>query len=391
MAAHRSDDEDWNQNASMEELIQMYFFKGFGYEEIRLFLERNHDVSVSLSTLKRRIKQLGLKRRNPEYNIGEVRAAIMRIVNGPQGTQGYRSVWHALQMDGFRVQRKIVADVLREIDPDGVNERRAHRLKRRTYQNRGPNSAWHCDGYDKLKPFGFPIHGCIDGWSRKILWLHVTRSNNQPNNIAAYYLEAVNKFQGCPIEFITDLGTENGIAAGIHSYFMDDPDKHRYVPSPRNQRIESWWSFLRRSNTSWWINFFKDLVSDGTVDLTCDAQKECLWFCFARILQENLNHVKEHWNSHYIRRSRHDTVSGRPDALFYLPEVHGGLPGLLQPVPEEELSYATDHLVDEEEPNVYQEYFEYVMRERNMSRPQNWQDALSHFKVLMAIAMNGVH
>ena len=22
---------------------------------------------------------------------------------------------------------------------------------------------WHLDGYDKLKPYGFAIHGCIDG------------------------------------------------------------------------------------------------------------------------------------------------------------------------------------------------------------------------------------
>ena len=27
----------------------------------------------------------------------------------------------------------------------------------------GPNWCWHIDGYDKLKPFGFPIHACIDG------------------------------------------------------------------------------------------------------------------------------------------------------------------------------------------------------------------------------------
>ena len=42
----------------------------------------------------------------------------------------------------------------------------------------------------KLKPFGFPIHASIDGWSRKILWLYVTRSNNLLQNIVAYYLEA---------------------------------------------------------------------------------------------------------------------------------------------------------------------------------------------------------
>ena len=28
-----------------------------------------------------------------------------------------------------------------------------------------PNFLWHCDGYDKLKPFGIAIHGCIDGYS----------------------------------------------------------------------------------------------------------------------------------------------------------------------------------------------------------------------------------
>ena len=27
----------------------------------------------------------------------------------------------------------------------------------------GPNYVWHCDGYDKLKPYGFAIHGCMDG------------------------------------------------------------------------------------------------------------------------------------------------------------------------------------------------------------------------------------
>lgn len=29
----------------------------------------------------------------------------------------------------------------------------------------GPNQVWHLDGFDKLKPYGFCIHGCIDGKS----------------------------------------------------------------------------------------------------------------------------------------------------------------------------------------------------------------------------------
>lgn len=71
---------------------------------------------------------------------------------------------------------------MRILDSEGVERRRKHRLKRRLYQNKaytngyyawrlplsflyvqGPNFVWHLDGYDKLKPYGFAIHGCIDG------------------------------------------------------------------------------------------------------------------------------------------------------------------------------------------------------------------------------------
>ena len=64
------------------------------------------------------------------------------------------------------------------IDPQGARRRKGCRLKRRVYQNKvnthelncmiylllqGPDFVWHLDGYDKLKPYGFAIHGCIDG------------------------------------------------------------------------------------------------------------------------------------------------------------------------------------------------------------------------------------
>ena len=32
---------------------------------------------------------------------------------------------------------------------------------------------WHIDGWDKLKPYGFAVHGAMDGYSRKLLWLKV--------------------------------------------------------------------------------------------------------------------------------------------------------------------------------------------------------------------------
>ena len=47
----------------------------------------------------------------------------------------------------------------------------------------------------------------------------MTCSNNFPSNVAAYYLEAAEEFKGCPIDLVIDLGTENGIMAGIHACF----------------------------------------------------------------------------------------------------------------------------------------------------------------------------
>ena len=164
---------------------------------------------MSLSTLKRRIKQLRLHRRNAEYDIKSIRNAIVTLLEGPESSRGYRSIWHMVQMNGMRVPRLVVQMLLCEIDPEGVSERR-HRLGRRIYHNPGPNYVWHCDDYDNLKQFGFPIHGCIDGWSRKIMWLYVTRWNSLPSNIAKYYLEAVTTCNGCPIDLVTDLGTDNG-------------------------------------------------------------------------------------------------------------------------------------------------------------------------------------
>ena len=67
---------------------------------------------------------------------------------------------------------------------------------------------------------------------------------------------------GCPIEMVTDLGTENGKLAAMQSFLSNNENAHRYVGSPRNQGIESYWSMYRKTQSSWWIinGFFKDLV-----------------------------------------------------------------------------------------------------------------------------------
>ena len=75
-------------------------------------------------------------------------------------------------------------------------------IKRRTYKTNGPYDVFHIDRNDKLKMFGFTIHGCIDGFSRKLIWLTVSTTNNDPLVLANYYLTAITNLGRAPNTFI---------------------------------------------------------------------------------------------------------------------------------------------------------------------------------------------
>ena len=92
--------------------------------------------------------------------------------------------------------RETVRQLLKIVDPEGVERCLRHRLKRRQYKVKGPNYIWHTDGYDKLKPFGFCIHGALDGYSRRVLWLEVGPSNNDPRIVGQYYLSYIRQIKG---------------------------------------------------------------------------------------------------------------------------------------------------------------------------------------------------
>lgn len=44
------------------------------------------------------------------------------------------------------LRRDTVMNVLREVDPQGVEMRRRRRINRRVYSSLGPNHVWHVDG-----------------------------------------------------------------------------------------------------------------------------------------------------------------------------------------------------------------------------------------------------
>ena len=117
-------------------------------------------------------------------------------------------MWRKLKGKGIIVPRQFVRLAMLELNPQGVEGRRQMRLRRRQYLSPGQNFVWHIDGYDKLKPYGFAIQGAIDRFLRRMLWLDVGSTNNNPNIIAKYILDTVIQLNTLQCILRCDRGTE---------------------------------------------------------------------------------------------------------------------------------------------------------------------------------------
>ena len=247
-------------------LIKEYFRLGFNYTKILSFLALYHGVRLSLRHLKRILVSQGLRRKKIQSRIERVVDAIDQELQSSGSCIGYRQMLQRLLKDhGLVIDRETVRRLVKGLDPKGVELRSRKRFKRRKYVAAGPNIIWHLDGYDKLKPFGFCIHGAIDEYGRRILWLEVGPSNNDPMITVQYFIDC-----GCPRMVRGDCGTENIHIAAVQRFLrrncqdrLAGAKSFMYGKSVANQRIETWWSFLRKSNTDSRMSFFKIYQKPG--------------------------------------------------------------------------------------------------------------------------------
>lgn len=314
------------------DLIEEYFELGFTYPEILVCLVLIHGITLSLRQLKRVLSARNLRRRKQPSDLQDVADAISEELTGSGSCFGYRFMHqHLRRKYRLVVDKETVRIALKVLDPNAVEDRTRGRLRRRKYSVKGPNYLWHLDGYDKLKPFGFCIHGCIDGFSRRLMWLEVAETNNDPEVVAQYFLDTMKQVGGVPLIVRGDCGTENGNIALIQRYLRSEYDDEfageksfMYGKSTSNQRIEAWWSIFKRINSSWWIQYFKDLRDSGAFNDSNVVHTECIRFCFMDIIQEELYKLAQLWNSHLIRPTKNSVCpSGKPDILYFIPEVTG--------------------------------------------------------------------
>ena len=108
------------------------------------------------------------------------------------------------------------------------------------------------------------------------------------------------------------------------------------------------------------------MVESNVLRLGNNLHMECLWFCFANLVQADLDKVKEQWNGHYIRKSRFYTIAGIPDILYFLPESVGKSDCLI-PVSNQQIqAMEVNCELDEPAENLYLDYFEHVLTEMDL-------------------------
>ena len=85
--------------------------------------------------------------------------------------------------------------------------------------------------------------------------------------ISQYYLKAVKRVKSVPKKMMADDGNKHSFIEPIHIYLSrlndntgDGLHSFSIMPSPVNQRIESYWSKFVVDRPGWWKSFFQYMV-----------------------------------------------------------------------------------------------------------------------------------
>ena len=164
--------------------------------------------------------------------------------------------------------------------------------------------------------------------------------------ISSFYLDYIREINGISVRVYYDRGTKNSIVRDVQiALRWTDADQYQgilsfvYVSSTRNVRIERFWRSLREMCGNVWMNHFKDMSDFGLLDTSDSVHLESIRYCFLLVISKDLNEVCNIWNTHCVRRNnRISCPAGKPEVLFFQPEVHGARDCKISLVDQRELN-----------------------------------------------------
>ena len=187
-------------NISTKYLVIYYhgLLPKFKYKKICSIITFHHSRSLTISRIKSVCKVNELNRK---INVSDDH--LCRMIENELNTSlscvEYRQTTENLCLKyGVNVAMEDVHKALKSVSPDGVNKRKRKTIMHREFLSSGPGSIYHINGNDKLKRWGLGIHGWVDSFRRKVHWLVVTSSNNDPTVISNYSSRIIRKYGIAP-------------------------------------------------------------------------------------------------------------------------------------------------------------------------------------------------
>ena len=104
------------------------------------------------------------------------------------------------------------------------------------------------------------MHGCIDGFSRKIIFLKAS-TNNKATTVFSIFFNKVRELSEIPSLISVDGGGENVLVADYMIYQLGS-DALKIVSSVHNQRIERLWRDSTEKAMIDYMNLFADLRNE---------------------------------------------------------------------------------------------------------------------------------
>ena len=160
------------------------------------------------------------------------------------------------------------------------------------------HALWHIDGLHCLIRWRIVIHGGIDGFSRRIVFLHAS-NNNQADTVFKLFREATLKY-GWPSHVRSDLGGENvEVARAQVDARGVVRQSHIAGASVHNQRIERLWRDTFRC-LPFFYSLFYEMENCGVFSPTNETDILCLHYMFLPRINHQLDNFSESWDPHTL-------------------------------------------------------------------------------------------